>query len=1438
MRSTRPTGSFDRPRRASVALSIGALVASLLAPIVLATTPSAASAPAAAPEPPAFLGTLAGPSLGAMYPSGEQYDAVHDRLIVADTGRDRVLIYSLTGAKLDEFGAYGDGDGQFASPRDVAVDDDGNIYVADAENNRIQAFDPDGVFRWKAGGLAQGAETLNTPIGVTWDSVNEVLLVASTGQSLIKAYSPTGTRLWTSPTGNELGAHAMRDVQRGPDGRLWITAYREHQIRVYDVSADGLTWDTTPAFVLGDGAINGSGDGQLNFPYNVAWSPDGETAYVSDTGNGRVARWDISGPAPVWLPPFGGRCDNHPQPCADPPVDAGRFNHLRRVTVDSAGLVYGADFWGAGIEVFDPDDGSSVRSIEGAEPPVPGFSEAYAVDVAPDGHVYVMDRLNHRVQRFTAAGDYVTKVGARGTQPATFSWPEGLTVAPNGRVWALDTRGGRIESFPADLATRPTIQSYGSSGDGGDELNYPSNADVADDGVVWIADTRNDRLMRFDPATETFLAPIGGPGSAAGQLQDPMGVAVTDDVIYVADTGNDRIQKLTLAGAPLATFGTGLAGPQGLEVAPDGSVWVTDTGNSRLVHLSDDLVDIGDGFGSIGTGDHQFFDPHDLAFGNNKMYVADTYNNRVQVFEEPPTTEPPPPPPPPPGDRWVYDHQISDPGGRASIYPAGVAIADADTWYVADSAGSRLVSMDPGTGAVSPIATPELKDPRDVVLDSVAADSLWVLSTGANRVLRLSTSGANLGSPITGLSQPYGLDQDDTHVYVANTYGGEVRAYAKSDTSASTWTQDACDGVGFSRPRDVGVTDDGRILVADTDNDRIVLLDAGTGACDDSFGSRGSGPAQFKSPRTVTADGAGGLWVGDAFNYRIQHLSLAGTPLGATPVDAYGSADTQFVSPHCVTAVPATDDVAVCDTFNNRITIWDGSPATPTLSETVAGVRPAPGGFNGPFGLGYGPSGELYVADWFNHRVQKFNADGSFAWQRGSYGPRDGSMIFPRNVLVSGDEVFVTDSENNRIDVFSPDGDFIRKIRGEDGALSRPHQIALDGSGGFWVADTNKDRVVHLDASGRELLVIPITGAVARSRPQGIAVDTDGTVLVSNSGNDRVERYSVSGALLETVLGPGTTPSVDAPAGLQVTGSGTDRLTWVTDLGQDRVIALDASGDVVQLLGASGPGRLLQPRSVALDPSDGDVAVADFGNDRVAVWTEQDVAPGCSTREASYGASLKNGPQVLRFALVGVELCSDGDTVTVERPGEATAATTAPPRVTKAMAGIGMGLRYDGGSEPRETRTGSGAAGVRVSGSWSSCLDWTYRSAVLERGIKQARAKASGATRSRLGSWSSRRIVTSSKIPVGVKRRIAELGVTATLRESSVTRGRATLRRLAHDVVGHAFAGAPRRGLKRIVRGSCVTKVWAPRITITMTAAGSVTDAVSGRARRWDVDRD
>lgn len=1187
------------PRPARLTLCV-ALLTAVAGTTTGPAAPSLAAGPrtVAAATSPALLGTLAGPSQAAMYPSGVTVDPVNDRLVVADTGRDRVLFYSYDGRKLGGFGEYGTGPGQLASPRDVAVDDQGRIYVADAENNRVQAFTSTGVFRWERGGLGTGPTTLNTPIGVSWDHAQDVLLVASTGQSLVKAWDADGVFQWRSPTGTTLGAGAIRDVDRGPDGRIWLSAYKQHQVKAYDVSPDGLTWDTTPAIVLGDGAAAGDGDGQLNFPYNVAFSPDARTVYVADTGNGRVARWDLSVSPPRWLPPVGAHCAAHPQPCPDPPAGSGTFNHLRRVAVAPDGTLVAADFWGGGLELFDPS-GASLRSIEGAEPPAPGFAEPYSVDVAASGDVYVMDRLNHRIERFDATGAYLGKVGARGTSPGTFSWPEGLTTGPDGSVWAVDTRGDRVTRFPRDLDPR-RVPSWGSTGSDTGQLSYPSGADVAPDGSVWVADTRNDRLQVLDPASGTWRV-VGSAGTGPGQLQRPAGVAVTASAVYVADTGNDRVQVLRLDGTPLGSWSTGLSGPEGVEVAPDGTLWVADTQHHRVVHLSADLAsDLGDVIGAPGSGVELAF-PHDVAVGGGRIYVADTYHDRVLVLDDPGADVPGGPVDPAPGTvRPVPVGELSASGGHAPLYPAGLAV-EGGRWLVSDSGGGRVVAVDPVTGAVDPLPDSGLTDPRDLAVDPVDPTRHWVVDTGAGRVVAFDPSGTPVAS-IGGLTQPHGMAIGTDAVYVADTYANRVLAATRD--GATRWTQQSCGGTAFSRPRDVGLLGS-QLVVADTDNDRLVVLDAATGACVRVIGKRGTAPGTFRAPRSVSADGSGGLWVADALNQRLQHLTATGAVIGTTPVGAYGDGPAQFRSPHCVTALPG-GQVAVCDTFGWRISVWDGTSATPSPVRLVGGTAPAPGGFNGPFAAAYGPDGSLYAVDWFNHRVQRWGPDGRWAGEWGHYGTAAGSLIFPRGVVVSpAGEVVVTDSENNRLVVYTATGDVVRTVRPTSGpALNRPHQTALDGTT-TWVADTGRSRVVRMAADGSVLTSFAVPGPSGGSRPEGIAVDVDGTILVSNTRASRVERWSRDGQLLEVVTASGSgAGQVRSPSGLLVTGQGATRRLWIADSGNDRVVVLDAADAVETTFGGpgSGPAGLDTPRSVALDPTTGRLAVTDLGGDRITLW--------------------------------------------------------------------------------------------------------------------------------------------------------------------------------------------------------------------------------------------
>ena len=226
--------------------------------------------------------------------------------------------------------------------------------------------------------------------------------------------------------------------------------------------------------------------------------------------------------------------------------------------------------------------------------------------------------------------------GARGVAVGKFSWPEAVAVAPNGMVWVGDTRNGRLQEYNPNLVGSPKPVAFGKTGSAVGQFNYVEGVAVAANGIVWAADTKNDRIQSYNPTTGVFTA-YGTKGSGPGQFNLPEGIAVSATDIYVADTNNNRIEELDLNGNYIGSY-TGLDQPQGIALAPDGTLWVANTGTSQTDTKGNDIIQLSSTlallttFGGPGTGNTQFYEPHSLAVYGSTLFVADTYNNRVQEF--------------------------------------------------------------------------------------------------------------------------------------------------------------------------------------------------------------------------------------------------------------------------------------------------------------------------------------------------------------------------------------------------------------------------------------------------------------------------------------------------------------------------------------------------------------------------------------------------------------------------------------------------------------------------------------------------------------------------------------------------------------------------------------------------------------------------------------
>jgi DNA-binding beta-propeller fold protein YncE len=267
------------------------------------------------------------------------------------------------------------------------------------------------------------------------------------------------------------------------------------------------------------------------------------------------------------------------------------------------------------------------------------------------------------------------------------------------------------------------------------------------------------------------------------------------------------------------------------------------------------------------------------------------------------------------------------------------------------------------------------------------------------------------------------------------------------------------------------------------------------------WGTKGTGNAQFNLTADAARDSSRNIFVVDAWNNRIQKFHLSNPCTAGT---------TQVVPGVCF------------------VTKW-GS------------LGSADGQFNVPIGIALDSSGNVYVADVFNHRIQKFTNDGTFIRSWGSAGSGNGQFLYPSDVAVdSSGNVYVADEANNRTQKFGSDGHFIRAwgTKGTgNGEFNMPQGVAVDSSGNVFVSDSLNGRVQKFSNTGsfKTAWTQHGPGTGIRAFPYGIAVDSVGNVYVEFSFNNRIEKFTNNGTFVDSWGEKGTgNGQFDFPSGIDV----------------------------------------------------------------------------------------------------------------------------------------------------------------------------------------------------------------------------------------------------------------------------------------------------------------
>jgi tripartite motif-containing protein 71 len=550
------------------------------------------------------------------------------------------------------------------------------------------------------------------------------------------------------------------------------------------------------------------------------------------------------------------------------------------------------------------------------------------LDVDPSGNIYAADTGNSTIEKYAPNGTLLWSQGDRGPKaPGRFVNPRDVAFL-NGKVYVCDTGYNRVQVLDASsgdpLDVWPTRF--------GTIMGISAGVDGSGDDVILVTEASANKVRVYSPAGSLIRSIGDGPGSGAGQLNQPRDAATdASGDVFVADFKNSRVAVFGPGGGWIGAWGVNGTGPgqfkrpYGIDVDGSGDVYVADS-NNYIHRFNWDPVQekatFVRAYGSPGTGAGKFSMLRRVAVATGsspQVYGADLWTYKIEVFGS--------------GGAWLQTVGGDGPATGAFNEPYGVAV-DATHVFVTDMVNQRVerFANDGNTFAYQTAwgergwgeGNPGFNWPKGLTLGTNGGStSVWVADTKNNRVTEFWPDGTatgrdfgKAGAAVGQLAWPFDVASFGSRLVVADSNNNRIELWDPAGPTV-VWAVSTANGTAFKRPKAVDVAG-GLVYVADTQNHRVVVLDASDGSFVRAFGS-----AQLKKADGVAVEPDGDVWVSDSAAQRLVEFSSTGNFI--QNFGSSGSGPGKFNKPYHLDIMPngdGTSTLFVVDSWNDRVQVF------------------------------------------------------------------------------------------------------------------------------------------------------------------------------------------------------------------------------------------------------------------------------------------------------------------------------------------------------------------------------------------------------------------------------------------------------------------------------------------------------------------------------------